>query len=48
MVADHEIEYHKNLEQFTPSDYLNSGKDIPLEDAMNKLNSFGKLDYGFY
>ena len=48
MVSDHEIEYHKNLEQFTPSDYLNSGKDIPLEDAMNKLNSFGKLDYGFY
>lgn len=22
--------------------------DLPLEDAMNKLNSFGNLDYGFY
>ena len=22
--------------------------DLPLEDAMNQLNSFGKLAYGFY
>jgi hypothetical protein len=22
--------------------------DLPLEDVMNQLNSFGKLDYGFY
>ena len=54
LISDHEIEYHKNLEQFTPSDFLSkskgkSGKVIyPLEDAMNKLNSFRKLDYGFY
>ena len=54
LVSDHEIDYHKNLEQFTPSDFLSKSKNemgriiYPLEDVMNKLNSFDKLDYGFY
>ena len=52
-MADHEIAYHKSLAEFTPSDFLSKGREdgvvkYKLEDAMNMLNSFGKLDYGFY
>ena len=49
-MADHEIDYHKSLAEFKPEDFLNKG-DAPgleLEDAMNKLNSMGVIDYGFY
>lgn len=56
MLSDHIIDYHKKIEEFDPSDFLNQGAitlngvkiDFPLEDAMNMLNSFGNLNYGFY
>ena len=52
-MADHVIDYHKNLAEFYPSDFLSKGKEggvvkYKLEDAMNMLNSIGKLEYGFY
>lgn len=50
ILTDHIIDYHKKLDEFDPSDFLSSGKisGLELEDAMNMLNSFGKLNYGFY
>ena len=53
LMTDHEIDYHKNLSEFTESNFLNKGREKKniidhLTDAMNMLNSFGKLDYGFY
>lgn len=52
-MADHEIDYHKSLAEFDPSNFLNKSVvdgevKYKLEDVMNRLNSFGKLDYGFY
>jgi hypothetical protein len=53
MMADHEIEYHDNLEDFDANVYMDSssvGKtqiDLYI-DAMNRLHSFWKLDYCFY
>lgn len=59
LVTDHEIDYHKGIEEFKESEFINrgrrhnktTGKDQivdKIEDAMNMLNSFGKLNYGFY
>lgn len=60
MLKDHEIDYHKSIEEFDNSLYLDkterkSGRrrepvddDNKFIDAMRMLNSFGKLDYGFY
>ena len=52
-MTDHEIDLHKNLAEFTESNFLNKGREKEniidhLADAMSMLNSFGKLDYGFY
>ena len=52
-IADHEIDYHKYLAVFETQDFLSKsvvdGKvKYKVEDVMNRLNSFGKLDYGFY
>ena len=52
-MADHEIDYHKSLAEFDPGDFLSKSVvdgevKYKVEDAMNRLNSFGKLDYGFY
>ena len=48
MVKDHELDFHKNLDEFDPDDYMDSGKNDRYIDAMNKLHSFGRLDYVFY
>lgn len=58
LVTDHEIDYHKDIENFNEQEFLNKGRKTneegkseivdELEDAMNMLNSFGKLNYGFY
>lgn len=56
LITDHIIDYHRKLEEFEPSEFLNKGEmtidgekiEFPLEDAMNMLNSFGNLNYGFY
>lgn len=52
-ISDHEIDYHKYLAVFETQDFLSKsvvdGKvKYKVEDVMNRLNSFGKLDYGFY
>lgn len=48
MLTDHEIDFHKNLEDFDPVMFLNDGEGNPYYQAVNKLNSIGKLGYGFY
>lgn len=49
MMADHEVDYHKEIENFEPDDYLSVPRSKAATTyAKNKINSFGKLDYGFY
>lgn len=55
LVADHVIDYHKNLSKFESADFICKSvvdgkvpEALKLEDAMNRLNSFGNLNYGFY
>ena len=48
MVKDHEIDYHRSLDEFDETLFLNSGKNNWYIDALNRLNSIGKLDHGFY
>ena len=50
LLTDHIIDYHKAIDEFEPSNFLSSGKGpaLKFEDVMNMLNSFKKLDYGFY
>ena len=48
MVKDHEIDYHKSLDEFKPERFLDSGKRNHYVDAVNRLNSIGKLEHGFY
>lgn len=56
ILADHIIDYHTALEQIDSSDFIEQQKTTingieiirPIDDAINKLNSFGKLEYGFY
>lgn len=65
MVKDHEIDYHRNLSEFQPYEYMDRGRKVETvevdgektrtaevldesADAVNMLNSMGRLDYGFY
>lgn len=49
MMADHEVDYHRQMEDFHPDDFLSVPKTkTETTYARNKINSFGKLDYGFY
>lgn len=48
MMKDHEIDYHRELGDFDPNDFLDSGKNSLYVDALNKLKSFDKLEHVFY
>ena len=60
MIADHEIDFHSNLEvlaeedmfmdktNFREEEHEPLANEDKFNDAMNMLNSFGKLQYGFY
>ena len=49
MMADHEVDYHNQMEDFEPEDFLSVPRSRSgTTYAKNKINSFGKLDYGFY
>ena len=48
MMDEHKTDYHLNLDSFNPDDYLNAGRNELYTQAMDKLNSMGKLNYVFY
>lgn len=48
MVKDHEIDYHMSIDEFKPEMFLDSGKNSRYIDALNRLNSIGKLEHCFY
>ena len=40
MVKDHEIDYHRALDEFNADEFLDSGESNRYINAIDKLNSF--------
>ena len=47
MMKDHEVDYHKTLQDFNSDDFVDIGQPGTVQDAMNRLCSMGILQYGF-